>query len=160
VVQSLGGAKGVVIMGDSLVEDAKFPAEVCGLPIVNAGLGGSGAATFIPIAQTMGTAPAPIIVSVGINDRANGKFAAAYSMLLDSLPKTRVALVSLAQSGASETDQKIREIAGKHHVGLIDVSAIPNFETRDGFHPVERSYKDWRRRVLDGARSALDCDTD
>ena len=147
----------VVILGDSLVEDAKFPEEVCGLPIINGGIGGSGAASIIPIAEQMHGSPALIVVSVGVNDARNPRFPAVYSLLLDSLPKTKVAVASLAQPGFSAIDQEIRSAASRHRVSLVDMSGIPNFETVDGIHPAVRSYPDWRKRILDGARVALGC---
>jgi hypothetical protein len=43
----------IVIIGDSLTQNARLPASVCGIPLINAGIGGSRASTFIPFAEEM-----------------------------------------------------------------------------------------------------------
>ena len=43
----------IVIIGDSLTENARLPASVCGIPLINAGIGGSRASNFIPFAEEM-----------------------------------------------------------------------------------------------------------
>lgn len=153
-----GTSSTVVILGDSLVEDAKFPREVCGVPIINGGIGGSRAASVIAIAEQMQGTPALIIISVGVNDAGSVHFPAAYSLLLNSLPKTKIAVASLAQTGFTDIDKEIRNAAKRHGVSLIDMSGILAFETVDGIHPAAHSYPDWRKRLLDGARAALGCE--
>jgi lysophospholipase L1-like esterase len=151
-------ATGIVIAGDSLVEDAKFPASLCGLQIVNAGIGGAGASTLLAIADKMQTKPALIVVSIGVNDAEDPAFAAKYSLLLDTLPRTQIAVVTLAQSGFERINQAIKAVASKKGAHLIDLGSIKDFKTRDGIHPIDPSYAEWRERILDGARQALDCD--
>lgn len=148
VTQSLQDANGVVIFGDSIVEDAKFPSEVCELPVLNAGIGGAGAATFIPIVQKLRTTPKLIVVSVGINDRGNNHFTESYSMLIDSMPKTKLALVLLPQHGSDQINLEIRSLAESRRAALIDTTNIEDFRTVDGIHPTGQSYRDWREKVM------------
>src|ERR1700730_10414819 len=41
----------IVIIGDSLTQHARLPASVCGTALINAGIGGSRASTFIPFVE-------------------------------------------------------------------------------------------------------------
>ena len=149
-------AAGIVIMGDSLVEDAKFPSSLCGLPIVNAGIGGAGVSTLLAIAEKMRSKPALIVISVGVNNAGDARFEAKYSLLLHTLPQTKIALVTLAQTGFDRINQTIRETATGAY--LIDLSSLKDFKTKDGIHPIGSSYVEWRERILDGVRRALDCE--
>jgi lysophospholipase L1-like esterase len=106
----------------------------------------------------MQTAPALIVVSVGVNDAEDAAFPAKYSLLLDTLPRTRIAAVTLAQSGFEHISQAIRAIANKKGAHIIDLGSLKDFKTRDGIHPIGPSYAEWRERILDGARQALDCE--
>ncbi|MET4630460.1 lysophospholipase L1-like esterase [Bradyrhizobium sp. I1.8.5] len=157
VQAEIGPATGVVIMGDSLVEDAKFPASLCGRQIVNAGIGGAGASTLLAIAEKMQSKPEMIVVSVGVNDAGDPAFQTKYSMLLDSLPKTRIALATLVQPGFEHINDVIKSTSEKKAASLINMGAVTNFKTRDGIHPVDQSYIEWREHLLDGIRQVLDC---
>lgn len=158
VLAEANSSSGIVIIGDSLVEDAKFPPSVCGIPITNAGIGGAKTSTLLAIAQNMVAKPSLVVVSVGVNDAPDANFRTLYSLLLESLPKTKIATASLAQIGSDEINRTIREISERHGAHVIDMSTIEHFETRDGIHPTERSYPQWRHRLLDGIRGAISCD--
>ena len=61
----------VVILGDSLTQNARLPTSVCGMPLINAGVSGSRASTFIPFAEEMTAlqlSPALVVVALGLND--------------------------------------------------------------------------------------------
>src|SRR6266566_778552 len=108
----MGSANGpfVVILGDSLTQDARLPASVCGMPLINAGIGGSRASTFIPFAEEMTArqfAPTLVVVALGINDAISAyrsDFRSAYNLLIDSLPKSQIALATLAPVNLSLTN--------------------------------------------------------
>ncbi len=92
----------IVIIGDSLTQNARLPASVCGIPLINAGIGGSRASTFIPFAEEMTArqfSPALIVIALGINDAVlayRTDFRATYGLLIDSFPKSPIALATLA----------------------------------------------------------------
>jgi lysophospholipase L1-like esterase len=158
VLAEVRTATGIVIMGDRLVEDAKFPPVLCELQIVNAGIGGARSSTLLAIADKMQAKPALIVVSVGVNDAEDAAFPAKYSLLLDTLPRTRIAAVTLAQPGFENINQAIKAAANEKGAHLIDLGSLKDFKTRDGIHPIYTSYAEWRERLLDGARQALDCE--
>jgi len=158
VLAEVRTATGIVMMGDSLVEDAKYPSALCGLQVVNAGIGGAKSSTLLAIADKMQAKPALIVVSVGVNDAEDGAFAAKYTLLLETLPRTRIAAVTLAQPGFENINQAIKIAANENGAHLIDLGSLKHFKTRDGIHPVYPSYAEWRERLLDGVRQALHCE--
>ncbi|MET4307961.1 GDSL-type esterase/lipase family protein [Bradyrhizobium sp. RT4b] len=158
VLAEVRTATGIVMMGDSLVEDAKFPPALCGLRIVNAGIGGAKSSTLLAIADKMQATPALIVVSVGVNDAEDAAFTAKYSLLLDTLPRTRIAVATMAQPGFENINKAIKTAANENGAHLIDLGSLKDFKTRDGIHPVYSSYAEWRERLLDGVRHALNCE--
>jgi lysophospholipase L1-like esterase len=169
-------ATGIVVIGDSLVEDAKLPSKLCGLPIINAGIGGARASNFISIAEEMTAqqaTPQLIVVALGTNDSLSlyrSDFRAAYRLLIDSLPNVPLALgipspVSPLMSDGSRADlikmsgidKEIRDAAAYKRAMLIDLGTIQGFETRDGIHPTEKARLLWDRAIIDGIKRSLDC---
>ena len=167
----------IVIIGDSLTQNARLPASVCGTPLINAGIGGSRASTFIPFAEEMTArqlSPALIVIALGINDAVlayRTDFRATYGLLIDSLPKSPIALATLAPvdtnfpvakmlnpSTIKSIDAAIIEIAASRGAPIIDLGAIVGIESRDGIHPTESTYHHWIKVIVAGIESALKCD--
>jgi lysophospholipase L1-like esterase len=167
----------IVIIGDSLTQNARLPASVCGTPLINAGIGGSRASTFIPFAEEMTArqlSPALIVIALGINDAVlayRTDFRATYGLLIDSLPKSPIALTTLAPvdtnfpvakmlnpSTIKSIDAAIIEIAASRWAPIIDLGAIVGIESRDGIHPTESTYHHWITVIVAGIESALKCD--
>jgi hypothetical protein len=167
----------IVIIGDSLTENARLPASVCGIPLINAGIGGSRASTFIPFAEEMRArqlSPALIVIALGINDAVleyRTDFRATYGLLIDSLPKSPIALATLAPvdtnfpvakrlnpSTIKSIDGAIVETAASRGAPVIDLGAIVGIESRDGLHPTESTYHLWITVIVAGIENALKCD--
>jgi lysophospholipase L1-like esterase len=167
----------IVIIGDSLTQNARLPASVCGTPLINVGIGGSRASTFIPFAEEMTArqlSPALIVIALGINDAVlsyRTDFRATYGLLIDSLPKSPIALTTLAPvdtnfpvakmlnpSTIKSIDAAIIEIAASRGAPIIDLGAIVGIESRDGIHPTESTYRHWITAIVAGIESALKCD--
>lgn len=166
----------IVVIGDSLTAGAQIP-RVCGLRVVNAGISGARASSFIGLAEEMTAsrlAPKLVVVALGINDALNGyqtDFSAAYPLLVYSLPKVPLAVATLAPidpamsdgsrvnlSTMAEVDAAIRATAKYKDATLIDLGAIAGFETRDGIHPTEGSRPLWDRAIIAGIEGALNCE--
>ena len=165
----------IVIIGDSLTQNKHLPSLVCGMPLINAGLDGSRASTFIPFAEEMTArqlSPALIVIALGINDALlayRTDFRATYGLLIDSLPKSPIALATLAPvdtniakmlnpSTIKSIDTAIIEIAASRRAPIIDLGAIVGIESRDGIHPTESTYHHWITVIVAGIESALKCD--
>jgi hypothetical protein len=167
----------IVIIGDSLTQNARLPASVCGIPLINAGVGGSRASTFIPFAEEMTArqlSPTLIVIALGINDAVlayRTHFRATYGLLIDSLPKSPIALATLAPVDANVPVAKmlnpstiksvnavIIEIAASKGAPIIDLGAIVGIDSHDGIHPTESTYHLWITAIVVGIERALKCD--
>ena len=167
----------IVIIGDSLTQNRHLPASVCGIPLVNAGISGSRASTFIPFAEEMTAlklSPALVVIALGINNAVSAyrtDFKTTYGLLLDSLPKSPIALATLAPVDTSlplakrlnpstirSIDATIMEIAASRGAPIIDLGAIVGLETRDGIHPADSTYHLWIAVIVAGIERALKCD--
>lgn len=169
----------VLVIGDSITQRAPLPDEICGFPVVNAGIAGSRVSNFIPFAETMkgfDIKPALIVVALGINDAQTSLrtgFGAAYPLLLDTLPQVPLALATPAPvdfSGAdgslldpptvASIEKDIRATAENRRLTLIDlsrVSTIRGYMTGDGVHLSVNGYVLWNAAMLDGIKRALKC---
>lgn len=73
----------VLLVGDSTAERFHLP-TLCGLPVLNAGVGRASAEEVLPLAQTLKARLAPrlVIVSVGLNDADPASASAAFAAAL------------------------------------------------------------------------------
>ncbi len=155
----------VLMIGDSITERSKLPGEVCGIPLVKIGIGGSRASAFIPMAEDMNAksiSPLLIVIALGIND-ANpvyrSDFRASYNLLLDTLPKVPLILATITTVDHSDwltsmVDKIIRSTANGRSLDIIDLSQLRDFETTDGIHLTERAYVSWNEAIISGIKRA------
>jgi lysophospholipase L1-like esterase len=167
----------IVIIGDSLTKNRHLPASVCGMPLINAGIDGSRASTFIAFAEEVTAqklSPALVVIALGINDAVSTYrtgFKATYGLLIDSLPRSPIALATLAPvdtslpfakmldpSAIKSIDATIVEIAASRQAPIIDLGAIVGLRTRDGIHPTDSTYHLWVTVIVAGIERALKCD--
>jgi hypothetical protein len=167
----------IVIIGDSLTQNKHLPASICGMPLINAGIDGSRASTFIPFAEEMTAlklSPALVVIALGINDAVSAyrtDFKSTYRLLIDSLPQSPIALATLAPvdtdlpfakrlnpSSIRAIDATIMEIAASRQAPVIALGAIVGLETRDGIHPTDSTYHLWTAVIIAGIERALKCD--
>ncbi|SHH62068.1 SGNH/GDSL hydrolase family protein [Bradyrhizobium erythrophlei] len=166
----------VVILGDSITQNARLPDSICGMPLINAGVGGSRASTFIPFAEEMearNISPFLVVLALGTNDTVldyRTNFASAYKLLIDSLPHSPIALATLPPndrsapdairrnpSALSSVDQAIRDMAATRKAPLIDLGKIVGLKTHDGIHPTAATYPLWNKAIVDGIEGAMSC---
>lgn len=166
------GENSIVFAGDSVTEGALLPAEVCGHRVVNAGIGGATASSYL---RAMRGIPefraAAIIVAIGTNDAAaNDNFSRDYLelitalgtyadiVLLAGIPPIERGPVSAAfdLKRAEDIDKKIERIAGDR---FIDLRAAMNsgHDTIDGVHLSSKSYSLWMTSILTKLRRSLRC---
>lgn len=178
IVKMIGvGVPFVLVLGDSLTAGSTLPPSACGLPIVKIGVGGARPSTFITLAEEItasGLVPKLIVVALGINNSLTGyrtDFRATYSMLLQSLPTTPIALATTAPIDPAGSDgsrvnlptmsainSDIRDIARAKGATLIELRDLKGFETRDGIHPTKAARPLWDRAIIAGIDRALNCD--
>jgi hypothetical protein len=166
----------VLFIGDSIVERADLPDQVCGFPIVNAGIGGSRVANLIPFVDEIrgqGSRVAATVVAVGVNDaqsRFATTFAAGFRLLLDSLPDvpTIVATptrIDVTMPIGSRMDAAryaaivvaVKEAAAVKGVQLADLNALDGLQTVDGVHLSDSAYPAWIAALMGPLTDQLAC---
>lgn len=177
----IGGRKFVLVIGDSITEAAQLPGEICGLPVINAGIGGSRAADFIPFVEDISSsfaAPAATVVALGINDAQSvywnkskeRQFRASYDLLLSMLPPdamvTTLTPIDISQTVGkrfspvawSAINLAVRDAAANRNATLIDVGpAVVASGTIDGVHLSAASSQSWREIVTNAIKKRLGC---
>ena len=169
----------VIIFGDSIVQGAALPSEVCGLPLVNAGVRGAGIGYFLRhSAQLLGSSrPKLIVLAVGMNNAA-----AKESRQVDFENRYEQVVASLASKApvVAATVTPIKEgyfvskygydpqivpalnrtiLATPNIKAVIDLNAPlsgANFTT-DGVHLNPAGYALWRSEILKGIETTLGC---
>lgn len=132
----------IVIFGDSVAEMAHLPGEICGKPVINAGIGG---ATILELTKTAKylTGASLIMVLAGSNDIGSATFDLDYSQLLAALKPN---VVAIAATVSKSTNDQISLSAKR----LMVRSISPQFnEYSDAIHPTASAYRSWRRQIVE-----------
>ncbi|WP_128928205.1 SGNH/GDSL hydrolase family protein [Bradyrhizobium guangxiense] len=169
--------KPIIVVGDSVVEASALPRELCGHPIVNAGL--DGASTTSDLGNWLmdvldGRPAAAIVMALGINDALGAardlpQFKANYSALLAQLSETKARLVVLAVPPlevstrlTAEAQTKAMRLIESYNSALPELALrggatfaalppMPAPHTIDGVHLNAVGYQTWNQAVLQGA---------
>jgi lysophospholipase L1-like esterase len=172
----------VIVVGDSITEGAPLPSSICGHAVVNAGIGGMTAQSYLPLATQFLTNEAAglIVVALGTNDSTIvspewSVVKRGYSDLLDLLAQHTTNLVlagippfemngALAkdfinQAAGDRNDAGIRTIAETRKFSFIDLRHDIHGEglTRDGIHLNAAGYAQWRDDIVSHIRSSIGC---
>jgi hypothetical protein len=166
----------VVVLGDSIVEMSTLPRSLCGLPVVNAGIGGASTESNLGsiLKESLGDKRAAlVVVSLGTNDAAipNSveRYRSNYRALLTQLaaltPRTAVVQIP-SPEGGSEEARKLRLAIDSYNAILpglaeqagatfIPLPAMPERHTFDGVHLNAAGYEIWDRAILRGIELAI-----
>lgn len=167
----------VVIFGDSIVERAVLPPQVCGFALVNAGVAGAKISYFQRhSAELLGySRPKLTVLAVGINDAAakddkdfQGRYHQTVSSLVEVAP-VLVATVTPVQEGPFASiggydPQMVPALnraisATPNATAVIDLNG-PLSEanlTTDGVHLSAAGYSLWTGAIVKGIAAALGC---
>ncbi|MCK1313365.1 hypothetical protein [Bradyrhizobium sp. 23] len=151
----------VVILGDSVTKRARWPKQVCGYSLINMGIAGARASTFIQYSQEMklrGLKPSLTVVALGTNDALQMKgidFDSSFELLLRNLHQP-LSLVTAFQPAVAEVNKKIRTWADREEALVIETEGLP-IPTDDGIHPAKATFNSWTDVVLAGIRKGLAC---
>lgn len=166
----------IIVLGDSIVEASTLPRELCGHPIVNAGLDGASTTSDLGnwLVNVLDGKPASaVVVALGINDvltaRELSQFKANYKTLLSQLSgaATHVIVLAIAPIDPSprltvEAQIKAMRLIGSYNSALPELAAqsgatfaalppMPTPHTIDGVHLSIAGYELWNQAVLQGA---------
>jgi lysophospholipase L1-like esterase len=153
-----------VIIGDSLTNNARFPAQICGYQTVSMGIDGAKASTFIQYAEQMSFSklhPALVVVALGVNDAiqtGGADFKESLELLLRNLPRSALALTTVFQNVASSgtINDEIRKAANRTGAILIETEDL-GILTSDGIHPTSASQPTWENAIVSGIKRGLGC---
>jgi lysophospholipase L1-like esterase len=165
----------IILLGDSITEASALPRELCGHPIVNAGLNGASTASDLGtwlIEALAGRRAAAIVVSLGTNDalqaRSTQSFETSYAALLAQLAEVTGHLSVLAVPGIdvqgrltadmqAEAMSRINDfnavlpaLAAKGGAAFIALPPMPSPYTIDGVHLNATGYSTWDKAILEG----------
>jgi hypothetical protein len=167
----------VIVLGDSIVEASTLPRELCGHPVVNAGLDGASTTSDLGnwLMDVLDGKPATaIVMALGTNDalgaaRALPQFEANYSALLAQLSKAAARVIVLAVPAIDvsprltvEAQTKAMRLIDSYNSALPDLAVrggatfaalppMPTPHTIDGVHLSAAGYQLWNLAVLQGA---------
>jgi lysophospholipase L1-like esterase len=172
----------VIVVGDSITEGAPLPSSICGHAVVNDGIGGMTAQSYLPLASQFLTNEAAglIVVALGTNDSTIvspewSVVERSYSNLLDLLAQHTPNIVlagippfemngALAkgfinQASGDRNDAGIRTIAETRKLSFIDLRHDIHGEglTRDGIHLNAAGYAQWRDDIVSHIMSSIGC---
>jgi lysophospholipase L1-like esterase len=165
----------IIILGDSITEASTLPRELCGHPIVNAGLNGASTASDLGtwLAEALdGSRAAGIVVALGTNDALKSasaqSFEANYAAQLGLLAQVTGHLAVLAIPGIDVRGRMTAEmqaeamgringlntvlpaLAAKGGATFIALPAMPKPHTIDGVHLNAVGYSAWDEAILKG----------
>ena len=159
------GGPFVVIIGDSLTNNAHFPSQICGYRTINMGIDGAKASTFIQYAEQMSFSnlhPSFIVVALGVNDAiqtGGSDFKEALDLLLRNLPRAvPLALTTVFQNVPSidTINDEIRKAANRKGATIIETENL-GILTSDGVHPTHASQPTWESAIVSGIKRGLAC---
>jgi lysophospholipase L1-like esterase len=172
----------VIVLGDSIVEGSTLPRQLCGHPVVDAGLSGASTASDLGnwLAQALGNKrAAAIVVALGINDAlvpapiSTQAFEDRYAALLGELSKltTRLLVLGIPAVEARQHmtvemknevmatiegfNSVLPRLAAQANATFLTLPEMPSPHTIDGVHLNSAGYQVWDKAITQGV--AMTC---
>jgi lysophospholipase L1-like esterase len=154
----------IIVLGDSITELTPLPSEVCGHPVVNAGIGGLRMSDFYDLGPRLLTRKPVflVVVALGANDRGSSHARDDYLQLMMRLRPLSPRLISVSTAHDASTIAQIREAAAELEIPLIEPNISPEARV-DGVHLNPAGYARWLPAVTEGIlrecrREKTNCD--
>ncbi|MBR0814929.1 hypothetical protein JQ544_25595 [Bradyrhizobium diazoefficiens] len=136
----------IVVLGDSITEMAPLPREICGHPVVNAGIGGQTIQEAQRLAtRILGERSAYLVaLSVGANDVGSTTVQKDFGALIDAV-RTLSALTPVAVSVTSDapTNRGIAAAATARGVRFVAPEIPAGSMMTDNIHYLSSGYRVW-----------------
>ena len=141
----------ILVVGDSIVERAEFPAQIGGRSVVNAGISGSKIEDFYEIAPALiGARPSFVVIVLGTNNTAES-IRATYPILLRQLKAAYPNMLAVGVTPQLDADAKnaaIKTVATNEGIRFFEVS-LPNGSTLpDHIHLNADGYRSWTPAIV------------
>lgn len=147
----------IVVIGDSIAEMARFPEEIGGHPVVNAGIGGATIQDFETIAPSLleHTKPFAIVIELGTN--GPDSIGTEYVKLLEQLKNIsqRLIAVGIPHADSNLTNDQIRSAASVVGVYYVNKILTPDLLLSDHIHLGAAGYKIWTPTIVSAIRDLV-----
>lgn len=161
----------IVVLGDSLIEAATLPSEICGRPVVNAGIGGATLMDFrvAGLQFLSGSRPALIFIALGMNDAwgRSQTFESDLTQLIEQArrisPNVAAFGIPAAEAGALVDDSAaLNEAITKQNqtyaktmgAAFSRPPSLGGGHTIDGIHIAPGAYKQWAGSLIAAIETA------
>lgn len=146
----------IVVLGDSITEMAPLPRQLCGRPVINAGVGGQTIREARRLARRLlhDQGAFLLVLAVGANDAGSSTAQRDFADLIETVkPLSTRPLVAIAVAADTATNQAIEAAAVAGGIRFIDPHLPPRAKMPDGIHFTAAAYRAWVP-ALDAAISA------
>jgi hypothetical protein len=150
----------VVVLGDSIVEMARFPEAICGHSIVNAGVSGADTLDTVHLARVLfRNRPPPylVIVALGANDVGSKNLTQDYAALLTQLASVSPKAIAVAVTSDETVLSQERAAAAEHSLVLLETKVTGLLSDRVHFGAT--GYRQWLPPVMEAVTAAV-CKSD
>lgn len=172
IAQQLGRVEApIVVLGDSLIEATTFPIEICGHPVVNAGIGGARLTDFrvAGLGFFNSTRPALAVIALGMNDALAGSqtFESDLIQFLDQVrqisPKVTAFGISEAEAGSLvENSAALNGVIARENrtyakvmgASFTPAPSLGGRHTLDGVHLTPGAYQKWANSLFAAIETA------
>ena len=147
----------IVVLGDSTTEMAPLPRELCGHPVVNAGVGGMSISEGSQLAARLFDRRQPFLIvsALGANDIGSASAGRNYSELLKTLISLSPRVVSVSDVTDDATNAQIRAAASTAEIPYIEPQLPPGSMMKDGIHFTGAAYRVWVPAIEEAIRARL-----
>ena len=141
-----GATAPIVVLGDSITEMAPLSRQLCGRPVVNAGVGGQTIREARQLAPRLleDQGAFLLVLAVGANDAGSPTAQRDFADLIDAArPLSTRPLVAIAVAADGATNQAIEAAAVARGIRFIDPHLPSGTKMLDGIHFTAAAYQAW-----------------
>jgi lysophospholipase L1-like esterase len=136
----------IVVIGDSITEMAPLPRQICGHPVVNAGVGGQTIREATRLAsRVLGKHAAYLIaIAIGANDVGSPRTQSDFEESIKTVkPLSERPIIAAAVSGDQQTSSAIAAAAAANGVTFVAPLIPAALKMADGIHYTAAAYEIW-----------------
>ncbi|VIO72724.1 hypothetical protein CI1B_43700 [Bradyrhizobium ivorense] len=134
----------IVVLGDSVTEMAPLPRQLCGHPVVNAGVGGQTIQEASRLAARLLKDPAFLVaLTVGANDIGSSTAQRDFGELIDTVKTLSTRPPVVAAVADALTNAAIGAAAAARAVQFVDPELPSGSKMTDSKHFTATGYKTW-----------------
>ncbi|WP_426433696.1 SGNH/GDSL hydrolase family protein [Bradyrhizobium genosp. P] len=135
----------IVVLGDSVTEMAPLPRQLCGHPVINAGVGGQTIQEASRLATRLlgGNGAFLVVLTVGANDIGSSAAQRDFGDLIDTVKLVSTRPPMAVAVADAQTNAAIGAAAATRGVRFVDPQLPSGSKMSDGKHFTAEGYKTW-----------------